>query len=178
MKKAFMVVACPGAGKTWVCEQLKELFDYVHHDLFIGMEGDRYVREIIARSQNATKPLLIEAPFSISQIKDPLERAGFQITPVFIQEDPKVISDRYMAREKKEIPKGHLTRQETYRQRANEWGAFRGTSTQVLEHLKRKACTDGLYGIQPESFDKWSKVGDAIEPDVIVEAPAADPKPA
>lgn len=172
MKKAFMVVACPGAGKTWVCEQLKELFDYVHHDLFIGMEGDRYVREIIQRSLKATKPLLIEAPFSISQIKDPLERQGFDVVPVFIQEDANTIRERYFNREKKEIPKGHITRQATYLDRANQWGSFRGTSTQVLEHLKRKACTEGvLYGIQPESYDKWSKVGDAIEPEVTVEVP-------
>jgi hypothetical protein len=145
-----MVIGCPGSGKSWVCDQLKDKFDYVHHDLFIGMAGDTYVREILNRSKSATKPLLIEAPFSISQIKDPLEQMGFKITPVFIQEQPQVITDRYRARERKDIPKGHLTRQETYKQRAQEWKAFQGTSSQVLEHLKgqlnKPATGTGAWG--------------------------------
>lgn len=139
MKKAYMVIGCPGSGKSWVCDKLKDLFHYVHHDLYIGMAGGTYVQEILKEAKKATKPLLIEAPFSISQIKDPLEQAGLEITPVFIQEDHKTISSRYSARDKKEIPKGHLTRQETYRQRAISWKAFQGTSSQVLEHLKLEA---------------------------------------
>jgi hypothetical protein len=131
-----MVIGCPGSGKSWVCDQLKDRFHYVHHDLFVGMAGGVYVAEIVRQSKIATRPLLIESPFSVSQIKDPLERLGFQITPVFIQEDPAVIRGRYRARERKEIPTGHLTRQITYKQRADTWRAFQGTSSQVLAHLK------------------------------------------
>lgn len=43
---------------------------------------------------------------------------------------------RYEAREGKPIPKGHLTRIQTYLDRADELGAFMGTSEQVLTHLK------------------------------------------
>lgn len=166
MKKAFMVIGCPGSGKSWVCDQLKELFDYVHHDLYIGMAGDTYVREILKRSDSAKKPLLIEAPFSISQIKDPLEAMGFEITPVFIQEDPNVITERYLAREKKEIPKGHLTRQNTYLSRANEWKAFKGTSTQVLEHLKRLNSSNSVQISPAESkpAEPWQGVAEAVTP--------------
>jgi hypothetical protein len=129
----FMVIGCPGSGKSWVCEQLKDRFHYVPHDAFLGVG---YLRAIDKQLRIATKPLLIEAPFSISQIKDPLERAGFTVTPVFIQEAHAVIRARYRAREGKDIPPGHLTRQHTYQQRANLLGAFQGTSSEVLTHLK------------------------------------------
>lgn len=131
--KIYMVIGCPGSGKTWVCEQLKNKFNWVQHDEY--MENNNYVRAIVHESESTTKPLLIEAPFSISQIKEPLEAKGFDITPVFIQEHPQIIKARYFERDKKEIPKGHLTRQETYASRAKEWNAFSGTSAQVLAHL-------------------------------------------
>jgi hypothetical protein len=81
-------------------------------------------------------PILIEAPFSVSQIKDPLEKHGRTVTPVFIVEERKTLAERYMRRENKPIPQGHLTRQDTYQRRAIEGGHFRGTSAQILEHLK------------------------------------------
>jgi predicted kinase len=163
VKKAYMVIGCPGSGKSWVCDQLKNKFDYVHHDAFIGMAGDTYVNEIVRRSEGAKRPLLLEAPFSISKIKEPLERAGFQITPVFIQEDPRTIGERYQKRENKEIPRGHLTRQETYRQRADEWKAFKGTSDQVLEHLKAESNT-----WDPEH--SWASVNEETSAPEAVEA--------
>src|SRR5262249_42965289 len=129
----------PGSGKSWVCDQLKEIFHYVHHDLFIGMAGDTYVNEIRKQSDSAKKPLLIEAPFSVSKIKEPLEKDGYEITPIFIKEKHGVIADRNRKRENKPIPKGHLTRQETYRHMAESWKAFKGTSQEVYEHLKELA---------------------------------------
>lgn len=136
--RVFLVVGCPGSGKSWVCDQLKDggKFNYVHHDLYVGMAGPKYVDAIRAASAESSLPILAEAPFSISQIKGPLEEDGFQVEPVFIQEHPDTITGRYRAREKKDIPKGHLTRQQTYAQRADAWGSFKGTSEQVLKHLK------------------------------------------
>lgn len=138
--KIYMVVGCPGSGKSWVCEQLEDFFEYVHHDLYIGMAGTRYVEAILEVCETAEKPVLTEAPFSISQLKKPLETAGHEVQCVFIMEDPEVIADRYLNREGKAIPKGHLTRQETYRERASEYDSFIGTSEEVLEFLKRE-CT-------------------------------------
>jgi adenylate kinase family enzyme len=136
--KAYMVIGCPGSGKSWVCDQLEKLdkFEYCHHDLYIKMAGDTYVKEILKRAEKTDKPILCEAPFSISQLKEPLEKAGIDVIPVFIQELPHTIRTRYWQREKKDIPNGHLTRQNTYAQRAKEWGAFQGTSEEVLKHLK------------------------------------------
>ena len=134
-----MVIGCPGSGKSWVCDQVQDQFRYVRHDLLMGMHGAAYVDEIVRQSgiATATKPLLIEAPFSISQIKDPLERAGFDVQPVYIQEDHEIIRDRYQKREGMPIPPGHLTRQDTYRQRAIASGDYQGTSSQVLAYLKQ-----------------------------------------
>lgn len=139
MNSTYLIIGCPGSGKTWVCEQLTQLFEYVKHDSFIGEPAEAYVEAILDASEMATKPLLCEAPFSISQIKDPLENAGLTVIPIFILEDEEVIADRYYNRERKPIPQGHLTRQETYRRRAIEWGAFAGTSRSVLQYLKASA---------------------------------------
>lgn len=133
--KVHMVIGVPSAGKTWVCNQLKEKFHHIAHDDFIKAPIS-YVNAIIQAAKNATKPILIEAPFSISQTKEPLEKAGIEIKPWFIIEKPEVLIDRYESREGKPIPNGHLTRQLTYEQRAYEQNAFKGTSTEVLEKLR------------------------------------------
>lgn len=135
-QKIYLVVGVPCSGKSWVCEQLGELYAYVRHDDFIG---GNYVNEIIGEARQSTKPVLCETPFSMSQIMEPLQSAGFDVEPVFIIEDPKTLRERYQAREGKEIPKGHLTRQETYKYRAVELGASGGTSAEVLAYLRTAA---------------------------------------
>lgn len=142
MKQIYMVIGCPGSGKSWVCEQLTNEFHYVRHDDHLT----GYVGAITRQMQIATKPVLAETPFSISQIKNPLEASGFNVTPVFIQELPDVIRDRYRKRGSGELPDGHLTRQTTYMARALEWQSFHGTSAQVLAYLKNAAPK------QPEKF--------------------------
>jgi hypothetical protein len=82
------------------------------------------------------KPLLIEAPFSIFETKEPLEKAGFQVTPLVIIEDEDVLRSRYQAREGKPIPVGHITRMQTYAYRAKMLDWFSGTSSQILEKLQ------------------------------------------
>jgi hypothetical protein len=134
MKTIYMIIGCPGTGKTWVCNQLKEQFHCVPQG---KMSSGAYVDEINLQAKETNKSILIECPFSISEIKDALEQHGFKVTPIFIQEDLNVIRDRYFKREGKMIPQGHLTRQNTYKQRAEVWGAFQGTSSEVLIHLKQ-----------------------------------------
>ncbi len=137
MKPIYLIVGCPGSGKTWVCEQLKKEFAYIPHDNFINRET-KYVDFIIQMAETIkSRSMIVEAPFSISKIMAPLEDAGHKVICVFIQEPHSVIASRYMEREKKEIPTGHLSRQKTYAQRAKELGAFKGTAQQVLEHLKQ-----------------------------------------
>lgn len=135
--KVYLVIGCPASGKTWVCEQLKKEFAYVPHDVFIGKPADSYVEFVKDFAKKSSRPMLMEAPFSISQLKEPLERAGMTVICVFIQEDHNVIAARYSKRDKKQIPKGHLVRQDTYAARARQWGSFSGTTNEVLEHLKK-----------------------------------------
>lgn len=132
-KKIFLVVGCPGSGKSWVCNQLGKQFQYVRHDDHIGKN---YVSEVVKQAKNAARPVLAETPFSVSQVKEPLERQGFEVVPLYIQEKPETIRQRYRDREGKDIPAGHLTRQETYKQRAAEQGAFAGSSTDILAKLR------------------------------------------
>jgi hypothetical protein len=133
----YLVIGVPCSGKSWIASQLTN-FHYVHHDGYIGHinQPKEYVFGILDALKTATKPILAEAPFSISQIKDPLEERGLKVIPVFILEHPKTLHERYMTRERKPIPKGHLTRQETYRKRAYESKAFFGTSSDVLKYLQ------------------------------------------
>lgn len=137
--KAYLVIGCPGSGKSWVCDQLKDKFNYIPHDDFKDADDGAYAGAIIKAAKEVDQPLLIETPFSISQLKEPLEKAGVDVVPVFIQEYPITIETRYKAREGKHIPRGHITRQATYLKRAKEWSAFQGTSEQVLEHLRKVA---------------------------------------
>ena len=132
-----LIVGCPGAGKSWVTERLKDRYELVHHDAYAGMTGQRYVNAIKSAAASATKPILAEAPFSVSQIRRPLEKAGYDVRTVTIQEDRDVIAKRYQSREGRPIPQGHLTRQDTYREMAEKSGEFVGTNKQVLSHLKR-----------------------------------------
>lgn len=138
-KTIYLVVGVPCAGKSWVCEQLDGLYSYVRHDDHIG--GD-YVAAIHGRAQLTAKPLLAETPFSMSQIVEPLQARGFDVQPVFIIEDEATLRQRYRAREHKDIPAGHLSRQKTYAKRAVEQKAFYGTSAEVLGHLSQRLRTE------------------------------------
>ncbi len=135
MKTIYLIIGAPGSGKTWVCSQLKNEFSYIPHDNFLTSE-EIYLDELMQEGLRSSKPVLAEIPFSISKFKEPLEAQGFNVIPVFIIEEPDIVRSRYERREGKMIPKGHLTRINTYRERARTYRAFSGTSQEVLEHLK------------------------------------------
>ncbi len=135
-KPVYLVVGVPCAGKSWVCEQLDGLYSYVRHDDHIG--GD-YPAAVHGRTLLTTKPVLAETPFSMSQIVEPLEKYGHKVVPVFIIEPEDVLRQRYRARERKDIPAGHLSRQKTYANRAREGRHLTGTSNEVLKILQNIA---------------------------------------
>lgn len=136
-KKCYLLIGVPGSGKSWVTTHLPAIkFKVCHHDDFIGMPPHSYFNSVVRSLRDQELPVVAEAPFGISEMKDGLETQGFEVVPVFILEDESVLSTRYKHRELKPIPTGHLTRQKTYRERAQEWSAFNGTSQEVLEHMK------------------------------------------
>ena len=134
MKKVFLLIGVPSAGKTWIANKLGDSFNHIPHDEHIDKD---YVRSIIKQyeSQDA-RPLLIETPFGMNELVDSLQRRKIEVTPLFVTEHPVVLSQRYFERANKEIPKGHLTRQNTYLDRAKKLNAFAGTSKEVLTYLR------------------------------------------
>lgn len=138
-----MLVGCPGSGKSWVANQMKQSMDYIPHDNFIKTPST-YLQNILSHVKNKKNdtPLLIETPFSINQLKEPLKNRGLDVECVFIQENHDTLKNRYETREGKPIPEGHLTRQQTYAERAKESGSFFGSSNQVLDYLKSKMGPD------------------------------------
>lgn len=139
MQPIYLLVGVPCSGKSWVCSQLKEQFHFIPHDDFIRPNEKNnvaYVTAILDQTPKAEKPVLIEAPFSVSEIKDPLESLGHIVNQVFIHESEETLKDRYRNRESKDIPKGHITRNRTYLDRAITGKHFYGTSSEVLDHLQ------------------------------------------
>lgn len=141
MQNVYLLVGTPGSGKTWVANQLGDRFNVLKHDEWAygnGQSRASYVEKTIEAARRSQKPVIIETPSSIKQIYEPLIKAGIKVEPVFVLENELTVRSRYMQREGKPIPQQHITRLETYRQRAKEMKAFSGTSNQVLEYLKRK----------------------------------------
>lgn len=133
-QKIYLLVGTPGSGKTWVATQLRSKFSHLAHDNF-PRTGD-YLEATKKTAAESSKPVLIETPFSVSQIIGPLKDSGFDVTPLFIIESEVTTKNRYAAREGKPIPAGHLTRIKTYIDRAKELGALSGTSDEILNHLR------------------------------------------
>jgi dephospho-CoA kinase len=132
MQKIYLVCGVPGSGKTWVCNQLKDKFDYINHDNY----KKNYALILKSAASYSKKPILADCPFAERALRDELVKSGYKVIPVFIIEDPSVSKQRYETRDKKPYPQSFLTRAKTIENRAKEWDAFAGTSKQVLEHLK------------------------------------------
>lgn len=137
----YLVAAVPGTGKTWVCEQLKDSFTHIPHDDYMKEKGNAYMDAAITKAAMSNKPVLIATPFSVSKFTEYIPKKWTPgIKVVFILETPTLTAERYEKREGKPIPEGHLTRIQTYKERAKELNAFSGTAAQVLEYLKGKSC--------------------------------------
>ncbi len=54
-QKIYLVCGVPGSGKTWVCKQLTDKFQYVAHDDYPVAQ---YSSALYKEAQNATKSLI------------------------------------------------------------------------------------------------------------------------
>lgn len=133
MQKVYLICGVPGSGKSWVCEQLKDKFEYVSNDAHIG---ENFEKAIFHAAKTAEKPILADCPFGERVLRDHLLGERLNVVPVFIVESPDVVSKRYFQREHHSPGQNVLTRCASIGARAAEWKAFRGTSEQVLEHLR------------------------------------------
>lgn len=133
MRPVYLVCGVPGSGKTWVCSQLKDKFNYIPHD-----NHTENIQEVIKdASMNGNKTVITECPFGERSFKEFLEGFNILVIPVFIVEDPTVVQERYFKREGKPLYKAGITRATTIKDRALEWNAIFGTSNEILEFLKK-----------------------------------------
>lgn len=132
-KKVFLVCGVPGSGKTWVCKQLTDRFNYLPHD----EHYKDHATAIQVLAKDSERPVITEVPFAERILRETLEKAGLDVTAIFVIEDPEVVKERYETREKKDIPKANITRATSILNRAKEWNCLYGTSTEVLEIFKK-----------------------------------------
>jgi Zn ribbon nucleic-acid-binding protein len=124
----FMVIGCSGSGKSWVCNQLKDDFQYISYD------GSRKRNHIPGLMEHSSKPKLYDPPIKVSTFfKRHSHR--FNIRCVAILETDDVVKERI------KIRGGIWTNSISKRnavmvKRAAKYGEFSGTSQEVLDYLK------------------------------------------
>lgn len=130
-----LLVGVPCSGKSWVTSQLTDKYVVVEHDDYRDLKA--YVAAIVAVS-GERKPVLANTPFGVTDLLTSLQSQGLSVEPVFIIESENVLKARYSLREGKPIPQGHLTRQNTYKARAEAYTAFVATSQEVFTYLSKR----------------------------------------
>jgi shikimate kinase len=138
----YIVAGVPGSGKSWVCEQLTQDFQYLRHDGWAQRKTvtnntylENYSKELVAASLISKKPVLGDCPFAERLLKENLLFHGGHPTFLFLTVEPDQLIERYVER-MKPLPKGHLTRARSMNHRAKEWKSFYGSSDDVLTKLK------------------------------------------
>lgn len=134
MHPVYMVCGIPAAGKSWVCEQLTHKFTYVPNDDYIGRRGAQI--HAIMRAAEGPKPVLIDCPFAEREYRAQLEGMGLTVHPYFIITPAEVAAERYESRGNGPLAKSQVTRATSIINRAEEWGAPRGSSAQILSMLR------------------------------------------
>lgn len=151
MQPVYLICGVPASGKSWVCRQLKDKFNYVPHDrcwehpTLKPKPGDEDGEwppgaksthlQVLSREVHGNKPIVTECPFGERILKDALDAQGIEVKAYFVVEKPQVVIDRYRQRQKRTPPQNVITRATTIEQRADEWAAPKGTSEEVLNLL-------------------------------------------
>lgn len=131
-KTVYLICGVSGSGKTWVCRQLEDKYDYIPHD-----EHYHNQAEVVAERITEDRPVITESPFGERILREQLElKHGLKVVPFFVITAPDVVAVQYYKREGKPLPKSAYTRASTILKRALEWNAFHGSSAEVLKHLK------------------------------------------
>ena len=161
MQPVVLVCGVAGAGKSWICRQLKDDYHYIPHDRCWshptaapsddldqpwGPPGSKstHLADVLAAARNATKTVLTEVPFGERQLREDLEKAGVTVQPVFVVEDAATIRTRFVQREGSLPSKGVMTRLAGLQARAQAWRVFWGTSAEVLDYLRRRGAPNAL----------------------------------
>lgn len=154
-RKVYLIAGVSGSGKSWVCRQLTDKFNYIAHDRcwrhpFKTPEqnaldpkwedgAESIHLEVILKTLaegSDHRPILTECPFAERKLKEDLERHHVKVIPYFVIEHPGIVRRRYYEREGKFPQQAVLTRAQTIKERAREWKAPFGTSDEVLSMLR------------------------------------------
>src|SRR5262245_8672205 len=135
-----LVCGVPGAGKTWVCQRLGDLYTWIQHDYFLpwvrpvpkGLEP-RYVGALLQAA--AVRRVITECPFGERLVIAQLEGQGLAVVPVYIVEPPAIVAARYFSRTGKPASKSILTRAARMREQAG--ANLAGTATEILAALRK-----------------------------------------
>ena len=126
----YMVCGASGSGKSWVCRQLTEQYNYISYD-----ENSKKKHIDLLKGADQSRPTLYDPPIKISTF---IKRHSheFHIVPIFIIEDVNIVKDRILGRG------GEWTdfigrRCEAMKKRNAKYGVFSGTSQEVLDYLLR-----------------------------------------
>jgi hypothetical protein len=130
-KNVIIICGVTASGKTWICEQLTNKFQYVPHDDHI--KGN--IVKAIERMDNE-KPIITECPFGETKLTEALKNRGFITHPYFIIEPLNTLDIRYFNRTGKPLPKNQATRSKYLIDRALEWDCPHGSSEEILTMLQ------------------------------------------
>ncbi len=138
MQTVCLLVGVPGSGKTWLLDHLSpDKFAIIRNDDYIGRSHD-YLADILTAARSGDRPVICEIPFSMSMVTVPLGDAGVPMKAVYLIEHPNELAFRWHERGTKASAKaGHITRQQTYLDRAQQSGAPHGTSAEMLAYLSQ-----------------------------------------
>lgn len=122
----FLIAGCPASGKSWVCEQLSDKFNYVSYD---KVNKNYHVYELL---KNNNKPLLYDPTIKVSTFTKRYSHL-FNIKLLVIVEDKRIIENRMRVRSG-EITKTLDRRIKRMSDLSNNC-EFSGTSDEVLNYL-------------------------------------------
>lgn len=122
-----LVAGCPASGKSWVCNQLKDKFNYVSYD---EVNRNLHVYELL---KNNSKQLLFDPTIKISTFTKDIGHL-FNIRLIVIKEDESIINNRMISRggEVTETIKKRIKRMNDLSKKCE----FSGTSLEVFNYLK------------------------------------------
>lgn len=126
-KKVILVTGVSGAGKSWVCQQLKDRMHYVSYD-------DDCKRDIRSYLWSLDCKVVLYDPFS--HVSTFIKRNGdiFEIELNVILESRSVIEQRLLSRGGTITPS--IVKRMKRMEKLASIASFSGTSEEVLDHLK------------------------------------------
>lgn len=134
MHNVILLCGVPASGKTWVMSHLSGKYKCINNDDYIGKNRDQIITDV--KNSAKESPVIVDCPFAERERREKLESVGLTVKPVFIVESPNVINNRYLSREGKPATQSTLTRASTILDRAREWEAPYGTSSEILAMLR------------------------------------------